>query len=99
MIKVKGWDGKKVMVDTCDSDCGSRPCFWLGQDKGSFTPGRGYTSYHKKPLWVCMTRHLHGCPESGICLNCRTIFIPGRKVCSWCRQELHPGGKVGMAQQ
>jgi hypothetical protein len=33
-----------------------------GEDKGTFVQGRGYTSYHKVPKPVCMTRHLHGCP-------------------------------------
>lgn len=54
-------DGKKV--DVCDRNCVSKKCFWLGQDKGTFVQGRGYTSYHKTPRWVCMRRHLHGCPD------------------------------------
>ena len=95
MIKAKNWDGKRVSVDTCDSECGKRECLHVGQDKGSFTPGRGYTSYHDKPRWVCETRHHHGCPEAGVCLNCKTTFVPGRKICSWCGQGLEPGGKPG----
>ena len=50
-------------VDVFDKDCGSRSCFGLGFDKGTFVQGRGYTSYHAKPRPVCMTRHLNGCPH------------------------------------
>ncbi len=46
----------------CDQWCRWRWCLHPGEDKGTFAPGRGYTSYHKTPRPVCMTRHLHGCP-------------------------------------
>ena len=82
--KAVGYDGKKVEADAYARDCSSRPCFRLGQDKGTFTPGRGYTSYHKKPVWVCMTRHLDRCPDAGTCANCHTVFTFGDKVCYWC---------------
>lgn len=64
----------KFMVDVVDRDCPQRECYMLGFDKGSFTPGVGYTSYHKdgdRP--VCMTRHLHGCPQNSVCSVCRTV--------------------------
>jgi hypothetical protein len=74
-------------VDVARSDCGGRPCFQLGFDKGSYSPGRGYTSYHRdargrrveKP--VCMTRHLHGCPSNSVCPSCRTLSVlaPGER--------------------
>jgi hypothetical protein len=38
---------------------------WPGEDKGTFSQGQGYTSYHKVPIPVCMTRHMHGCPTEG----------------------------------
>lgn len=68
-------------VDVSRPDCGSRECFQLGFDKGTYTPGRGYTSYHRdgrgrrveKP--VCMTRHLHGCPSNSVCEECRTVSV------------------------
>ena len=63
MYRLKVWNGKKADVDVCDKDCPSRKCFSLGQNKGPYTPGKGYTSYYDKPKWVCMTRHLYGCPE------------------------------------
>jgi hypothetical protein len=51
-------------VDCCEPDkCWARPCMRAGEDKGSFTPGRGYTSYYKKPKAVCVTRQFHGCPH------------------------------------
>lgn len=68
-------------VDVARSDCGTRPCFMLGFDKGSYTQGRGYTSYHtdakgrriEKP--VCMTRHLRGCPVNSVCPLCRSASV------------------------
>ena len=60
-------------VDVIDADCEFRPCFWLGFDKGSFTPGVGYTRYHEGgPRAVCWTRHLKGCPHVGVHLKCGT---------------------------
>jgi hypothetical protein len=56
-------EGKQV--DVCDKDCKKRPCFSLLQDKGAFTPGRGYHYYKDAASvkWVCGRRHLHGCPD------------------------------------
>lgn len=87
--------GRKV--DVARRDCASRPCFSLGFDKGSFSQGRGYTSYHtdargrrvEKP--VCMTRHLRGCPVNSVCATCRTasVLAPGERCESWgCEGEL-----------
>jgi len=77
---------EKMLVDVADEECHMRPCFQLGFDKGYFTKGRGYTSYHKKPIPVCMTRHLHGCPENSRCPQCNTVsrLSPGAK-CEWCK--------------
>lgn len=58
---VRFTDGRRVGV--VDADCEFRRCFWFGFDKGSFTPGVGYTSYHAQERPVCFTRHLHGCPH------------------------------------
>jgi len=52
----------KVRVVT--KDCLRMKCYNPGQDKGTFTQGKGYTSYYKNPEWVCMYRHLHGCPDN-----------------------------------
>ena len=49
----------------CDEYCPYRKCYAPGFDKGSFTPGRGYTSYHKVPQPCCMTRLTRGCPSEG----------------------------------
>lgn len=54
-------DGRDVHV--LDELCELRPCLQVGEDKGSYSPGRGYTSYHKHPKLVCMRRHCHGCPH------------------------------------
>jgi len=68
-------------VDVLERACASRPCFQLGFDKGTYSPGRGYTSYHRdgrgrrveKP--VCMTRHLRGCPTNSVCGECRLCSV------------------------
>ena len=54
-------DGRDAAVS--DESCVGRPCLNIGEDKGTFTQGRGYTSYHKNPKLVCLTRDLHGCPH------------------------------------
>lgn len=76
----------KLRVDVLDKKCPTRPCYTLGFDKGSYTPGRGYTSYHKVngrfiEYPVCMTRHLNGCPSNSICEKCRVVGVeaPGEK--------------------
>jgi hypothetical protein len=51
--------------DVADKDCTNKKCFRLLRDYGSYVPGRGYTSQHTQPGWVCGTRHLYGCPDSG----------------------------------
>ena len=48
----------------CDALCPKRQCFHLGEDKGTYSQGRGYTSYHEKPIPCCMTRLIHGCPHA-----------------------------------
>lgn len=56
--------GKRhTLVDVCDKNCPSRPCYQPMPNKGSFINGRGYTSHNENPEWVCRTRHLWGCPE------------------------------------
>lgn len=41
-----------------DHLCLFRPCLQKYEDKGSFTPGRGYTSYHEDFRPAC--EHGHG---------------------------------------
>jgi hypothetical protein len=78
----------KHKVDVSYPECGPNlPCFCLGFDKGTFVQGRGYTKYYDKELPVCWTRHSRGCPDVGICLDCRTIASPVtllRGKCGWC---------------
>jgi len=69
-------DGQGVNV--ADVDCAFRSCFALGFDKGSFTPGVGYTEYHAggvKP--VCWTRHLNGCPHKDPTEGVKKIYPDG----------------------
>ena len=50
----------------CDSLCEYRNCFHKGENNGTFSLGRGYTSFFKTPEYVCMTRMLNGCPHGPI---------------------------------
>jgi hypothetical protein len=76
-------EGKSV--DVANEKCKGLPCFYLFSDKGTFTPGRGYTSYHKKPRWVCGRRHLNGCPTVAVCKDCHSCVAPYRPdKCGWC---------------
>lgn len=49
------------------NECGKfawwKSCFCPGENKGTFSQGRGYTSYYKNPKKVCGTRMFHGCPH------------------------------------
>ena len=65
----------KECIDVRDSRCFERSCYMLGLDKGTFTQGRGYTSYHAKARAVCMTRYLRGCPTVAVCPLCRTCLV------------------------
>ena len=47
----------------CDFLCQYRNCLHKGENKGSYTVGRGYTTYYDKPYYVCVTRMLRGCPD------------------------------------
>ena len=82
MIKKIG----KHRVDVSSQHCSDQlPCFQLGFDKGTFVSGRGYTKYHKKPLPVCWTRQMHGCPDAGICADCRAVYSPATALAGKCR--------------
>ncbi len=67
-------------VHVVDAECGQRPCFWLFFDKGSFTPGVGYTRYYDKARACCGTNHLHGCPHVGAHLKCGECNTTGDAV-------------------
>lgn len=65
----------KIHVDVADAKCPKRDCYSLGFDKGSFTPGRGYTRYHEKEKPVCGHRLYHGCPTNSVCPVCRGASV------------------------
>ena len=50
-----------AMPPECDPLCRFRGCYNKGEDKGTFSPGRGYTSYYKTFNPACMQRLHHGC--------------------------------------
>lgn len=56
----------KKLPSECDFWCSFRFCFQKGFDKGPYVAGRGYTSYYKKPKYVCMHRFLTGCPNGPV---------------------------------
>jgi len=79
-VRVKG-----KSVDVAAASCPKLKCFQLGQDKGHFVQGRGYVSYHKSSLYVCMERHVRGCPRIGVCADCRSVITPSYLgKCGWC---------------
>jgi len=88
-------------IDVLDRECFARQCYRLGFDKGSFTPGVGYTSYRTQERRVCMTRHLDGCPSVAVCERewkgepCRTRLVEGQAVCPWCHQATGLGAAEG----
>jgi len=84
MMEIKV-DGRKVSV--ASSRCKDCSCLSPMPDKGPFTQGLGYTSYYKKPKWVCRTRHLHGCPLTRTCPHCNTGAVPSSDPdrCEWCK--------------
>lgn len=83
------------LVDVYQRDCPTRPCYGLGFDKGTFSPGRGYTSYYRDRKGdfieypVCRTRHLYGCPVNSYCPTCNraSILAPGEP----CEYKPCPG--------
>ena len=89
---------KRKRVDVVDRDCAKRPCFSLGVDKGTFVPGRGYTSYHKKQHWVCWQRHMTGCPHPSVCPQCRSAALIGVTECRWCKVPVVPAAD-GVAEE
>lgn len=61
--KIKNAWGDGRDADVRDHECEGRPCLHIAEDKGSYSVGRGYTSYYKNPQLCCMTRHVRGCPQ------------------------------------
>lgn len=57
---VKFWN-REVLAPECDSLCQYRPCYRPSENKGTYNPGRGYTSYHSEPEPVCAERQDRGC--------------------------------------
>jgi hypothetical protein len=77
----------KKLVEVVDKRCKGQTCFQLFNDKGTYSPGRGYTSYYAKPRWCCGTNHLHGCPTIGRCKICNTALAPYTNgVCEICHK-------------
>lgn len=60
---MKQTDDFSELPPECDVLCEWRRCLHRGYNKGSYTPGRGYTSYYAKPIYVCLYRMQHGCPQ------------------------------------
>jgi hypothetical protein len=53
-------------VNVLEADCLQKKCYHPHPNKGSFTQGRGYTSYYDKPEWCCITRENSGCPNTQV---------------------------------
>lgn len=97
-MKVK-YNGTKV--DVLDAACLKRACFELFFDKGTYSPGRGYTKYYTDSRGryvahaVCGRRHLSGCPVNSICPVCRieSVIAAGAKCprpeCTGVMEDRH----------
>lgn len=74
-------EGKEV--DVLNKDCIFRPCFHFFVDKGTYTIGRGYTSYYDKEKYCCGTRKCHGCPSPipGTTEESRTTMAEDLRCC------------------
>ena len=65
-MKVKDKNVGK-MVEVCEKECPSRPCYWPRPDPGAFTQGVGYRARSgSSNRWLCGTREIKGCPD-GYC--------------------------------
>ena len=86
------WD-RKILAPECDLLCRFRSCYHPAENKGSFTPGRGYTRYYDTPDPVCGTRHAHGCPHgSGV----RGEGLNLEEMLKWARE--HPKEQLGILE-
>ena len=61
--KIKNPWGDGRDADVLDERCCARRCLHVGEDKGSYSQGRGYTRYYANPKLCCMSRLNHGCPH------------------------------------
>lgn len=52
-----------AMPPECEPCCMFRSCYNKYENKGSYTPGRGYTSYYSQFYPACGTRLNSGCPD------------------------------------
>lgn len=57
------------MPPECDACCKFRPCYNKYENKGSFSPGRGYVDYYSEFYPACGTRMNSGCPSHRNCFD------------------------------
>ena len=57
------YNNSLILPPECDVLCPYRRCYNKYENKGSFTPGKGYTSYSKVFTPACGTRMSSGCPS------------------------------------
>ena len=69
----------KRLPSECDYWCNFRSCLHKGWDRGPYVQGQGYSSYHKKPIYVCMHRFLEGCPDGPLNFRCEPDWDQMRK--------------------
>jgi hypothetical protein len=69
----------------CDVLCPFRQCYHKYHNKGSYTPGRGYTQYYQEFRPVCGTRMAHGCQDRDTSANLAAAL-------EWARLELSQPG-------
>lgn len=57
------YNNSLILPPECDVLCPYRPCYNKYENKGSFSPGYGYTSYASTFQPACGTRLNSGCPD------------------------------------
>lgn len=88
---------REILAPEADILCKWRECYIPGQNKGTYSQGRGYTSYHDKPRPVCVTRMCHGCPTGPIDSENRSMRLePDWSV---ILSDLSQRSKIGTKRQ
>jgi hypothetical protein len=91
--RTKYYSNDMIMPPECDALCRFRHCYQKYENKGTFTVGRGYTSYHDGFRPVCGVRQLHGCGDE------RKTYDK-KKALEYCVDKLSlPGGAAFKVKQ
>lgn len=79
------YDDPLILPPECDVLCPFRPCYNKYENKGSFTPGVGYTKYSSTFQPVCGTRMTCGCP---VWRRRENDKVDVKKACAWILENI-----------